>query len=160
MIEVNGSICYSPQPPSAYVRNGIGHGEWVKDIPKWNLAWLSFPALDKYLNSEEAFKEILAQVPSEPFGFVLGTCEHNGPGYLHDMYVALTLPPRKFLLATTDFPWELTKAYKSLGESWVRTVRLRAMGLDAADQIEAAATSAIEKAMGNVIHVRFRDKDG
>lgn len=155
MIVVDGLICYSPEPPRAYTRDSEGHGVWVEDMQQWNLAWLSFPQLDAYVNTEVSIVEIVATIDSETFGTVVGCAHRNADPAFPGLHAALGMAPREFMAATFSGPWENLPAYHVLGESWVTTIRNRIKLAEKVVIANAAAAEAVQRVMGNVVHADF-----
>lgn len=157
MIIVDGEICYSPVPPVAYSRGSAGHGLWSRTLPQWNMAWLSFPQLEDYLDAAIPISQLLDIMPAKHFGSVIGTAAIESDAAFPGLNFALRQPPREFLRLTSDGPWENLPAYSFLGEAWVTTVMQRAQELVGPPELTAQeiAKQAIEQAMGNVIHARF-----
>lgn len=149
------SICFSPNPPGDYTRNGTGHGLWCKSTEEWNLVWLSFPALDLYIETNFGIVPIIGNIDSKLFGSVMALASPALEDELTGLRRALGKGPDAFLAISHGFPWEELAVYEYLGEPWVTTMRQRASY--AADSLKAAqcAEAIIKKVIGNVVHAEF-----
>lgn len=155
MIGIDGQICYSPEPPEAYTRSGLGHGLWPKgDIAMWNMMWLSFPELDGYLNENLTLKHMMDSIDTRKVGMVMSITEPILEHKLIGLRDSLKKMPQHFLVFADTFPWERMYVYKDLGEEWVTMMRRRANLANS----EVLKVNAVEKSFGNVIRGSFGGK--
>jgi hypothetical protein len=165
------SWCYSPAPPEAYTRAGLGHGKWAETLPQWNLAWLSFPALDLYIETSTPLIEIIGSIDSELFGLVVGAADMHSDDLFPGLNSALKQHPRNFAAKVLNGPWEAFDVYDLLGEEWVATMRKRALMAVAAnmaaiegkmafsdDPTVLEAEAVITRVTGNVTYAEFRKR--
>lgn len=126
MIELDERICYSPHPPEAYSRKGVGHGLWCENrLKEWNLLWLSFPDVDGWLNPNAKVFDLIDRINPTHWGSVasigVGTWDEVFPG----LSAALRKPPREFLHLLLGGPYQRLGPYHMMGSSWIDTVRAR-----------------------------------
>jgi hypothetical protein len=123
MILVGNHICYSPYPPQRYLFDGLGHGNLFKDrLGAWNLAWLSFPVLDRYLEPYQA--GAIAAIGNELGKLpMLLTTYHRGE--IPELPYWLTLEPGEFLEEFEYSGWEYTHAGRFFGPTWLDMLRSR-----------------------------------
>lgn len=117
-------MCYSPLPPSAYSRNGIGHGLWIMhhQMPKWNMLWASFPALDLYLDPDVSLSAIISELDPKAWGYVAATANEDT---LPALWESLKGPPEGFMQTLLGFNYEILPAFQFLGPEWIDTVAMR-----------------------------------
>lgn len=166
-------ILYSPYPPLHYTVQSkigpVGHGKWVEgDITKWNLAWLSIPELDNYVNNCGLHPDqIIKSVDSQMFGSVMATvnpaCEVLWPG----LREALTGSPDEFLKVFRTFNWTDMPPYRE-NNNWpsIMITRLTSIRREEPQPVSDAEQRELMEAterqvIGNVIHATFgRPKTG
>jgi hypothetical protein len=164
MLVIDGQICYSPKPPLAY-GGKKGFASCCTTIQEWNIAWLSFPQLDCYLDNSWGKVEFEGpELTNKDFGGVRALASELTENTKLGLLKQLRLHPREFLNATLEFPWEHHPTYKDFdaihpghGEYWVTTIRRRAMSI-ANEKVDGWPPSAKPAVTGNVIPVNFRRK--
>lgn len=150
MIELDERICYSPQPPEAYARNGVGHGLWCEGrLKEWNICWLSFPAVDSYLNPSSDIQGIVDAVNPAHWGAVMSVGQGTWDKVFPGLSTALRLPPAQFLKHLLDGPYTMIAPYKYMGAEWIATVQERV------EESQPGAFVAAPVAVGNVIYAKF-----
>lgn len=150
MIELDERICYSPQPPEAYSRDGVGHGLWCENkLREWNICWLSFPAVDGWLDPCMKPMAVVESIDATQWGSVAsigqGTWDKLFPG----LSAALRQPPAVFLKHLLDGPYHITAPFKILGDTWIETVQRRV------EESQPGVFVAAPVAVGNVIYAKF-----
>jgi hypothetical protein len=166
MIQLNEGICYSPKPPTDYLRfeffeNGGLAAFFDGDLQMWNLAWLADPEWENWLTVKTHNEAIAAMRAHDPTLIgqvkraltVEDDLEDFGTPTLRSL---LKLPPREFMreLTRKDLmtTLELTANY---GQPLIQTMWSRAR-LSQPITPDAEATQFVERAMGNVIPFRRR----
>jgi len=164
---------YSPYPPLHYtVQSEIGPagpGKWVEgDIPKWNLAWLSIPEIDNYVNNCGMKPgAILKSVDPKMFGTLMATAAAECDFIWVGLRDALTGPPDEFLKVFRTFDWTEMPPYK-VNNNWpsIMITRLTSIRREdprpVSDAEQREPMQATERQVtGNVIHATFgRPKAG
>lgn len=127
MILIDKQICYSPEPPMAYTYRGEGHGRLLHDdILAWNLAWLTCPALDYYLElPPEHGMAMVASNDTSAFGLAAMTVKRAHLTAYPDFPYLLTLLPEDFLNGLLNGPFRKLLIYQTLGPDWIHTVARR-----------------------------------
>lgn len=151
---------YSPYPTEKYaLSHGAGYlnplGESAEDEAIWNLAWLSIPHIDSYLNLAyedfEAYKSLNGDFP-----FMVTTLiveDFRGRPELRQ--ILTTLSPAEFLKVLTPKFYTSLHSYKRSGDDWLTTVRCRAEVAQARIDIEQLAAKA-----ENIMVVDFKLHNG
>lgn len=126
MILVGSHTCYSPYPPLRYSFNGNGHGQlFHNQVPIWNLAWLSCPDLDGYLQPYQAGAIGRITNGLQWLPLVLATARNCHRDHFPELHYLLTLEPDDFLYGFEDGPWQQTTAGRVIGERWIPVLRQR-----------------------------------
>lgn len=150
MIELDERICYSPRPPEAYSRGGVGHGLWCENrLTEWNVCWVSFPAVDQYLNPSADLRGIVDSINPQHWGAVLSIGQGTWDGVFPGLRGALRQPPAVFLKHLLEGPFHLIAPYKILGDTWIATVQARV------EESQPGAFVAAPVTVGNVIYAKF-----
>lgn len=127
MILINKHICYSPEPPMAYTYRGVGHGQLLYgDLPAWNMAWLTCPPLDYYLETppEHGMAKVASHEMPE-FGLAAMTVKRASYTVYPELPYLLTLDPGDFLRALLDGPFRKLLIYQTIGPDWIATMAKR-----------------------------------
>ncbi len=151
---------YSPYPAENYAlshRNGYLNplGESAEDEAIWNLAWLSIPHIDSYLNlAYEDFEAYRSLNVDFRFAVKIHIVEDlRSRPELRQMLT--TLSPAEFLKVLTPKFYTSLHSYKHGGDDWLTTVRCRAEAAQARLDIEQLAAKA-----ENVMIVDFKLRNG
>ncbi len=151
---------YSPYPADNYsLTTGTNYlsplDESDKDEAIWNLAWLSIPHIDSYLDL--AYKDFKAYKSlNEDFPFhvkVRVDAELKSRPELRQ--ILTTLSPAEFLKVLTPKFYTSLHLYKRGGDDWLTTVRCRAEAAQARLDTEQLAAKA-----ENVMVVDFKLRNG
>ena len=98
MIPTDRGYIYSPKHYKEYVRSEAGIGVWfLHDIAKWNIAWLSVPAIDLYLDMNLTHEDIMKEIDPRYLGTVTALADESFETKLPGLRSSLLGHPRKFL---------------------------------------------------------------
>ena len=152
---------YSPYPAENYALSTTNSGylsplgESAEDEAIWNLAWLSIPHFDSYLNlAYEDFDALKSLNVDFPFIVKIDIdAELKSRPELRQ--ILTTLSPAEFLKVLTPKFYTGLHLYKRGGDDWLTTVRYRAEAAQARIDIEQLAAKA-----ENVMVVDFKLRNG
>lgn len=132
MISDKESLLYSPHEPGAYTRvgsDGLAYGigrelSFEGRRAWWNLYWLSDPAVDCFLDDEEAWAKSAEGVSHE----MLTACAKAAKQKLGKVMLGSllhTLKPTELIQRVKDNPHTHLAPYKLAGKTWLKTIEER-----------------------------------
>lgn len=167
MIELPEGICYSPYPPKAYLPRDTTHvffAKYAKDLPTWNILWLTQPALDTCPTLDKNKWSLWGAVTKEMEPGRAGRMSASltlddadvPPGMALRHF--LTLPPLDFLKRLKQREWWNIPVFDE--PEVLGMVEARAhlsAGLEYVDSVaDVAPKSAAVDVVGNVAYAEFR----
>lgn|SRR3990167_4072703 len=159
MIPTTRGFIYSPKHFTEYSKDKDGKpdgiGMWMMDdIAAWNLAWLSFPALDLYLDPAVTHDEIMAEIPVPMLGYVTGLVGKDTVKAYPELRTALFAHPSRLKPVLDSIDLLQTLAGKTGGTEWVATIYQRLGELVG----ETLTQPIVHRVQGNVVYPDFAAK--
>lgn len=150
MLEIEGQLCYSPQPPHRYGRGPLGHGPFCQgDIQVWNIIWLSCPAVDRYLEPKANAWEIAKVIPSYVLADATAALRgQNCVRLFPNLREALRMPPIQFIQEVQVMRYQLMPMYLS-DPQWITTIQARA--LQAQGNLQQSSWDATKKLLDGIL---------
>lgn len=131
---------YSPRPMGDYrtERSGDSPANYIDNEAQWNLIWLSYPEVDRFLGLKKGNGNFI------PKSSACGNVLRKHP----DLVEAMELGPAHFVHYVKNHPKLKSMAlYRRHGEAWLRTMSARASRHDGGPP-QTTAT-------GNVVYASF-----
>lgn len=150
MLDINGELCYSPQPPHKYGKGPLGHGPFAQgDLQMWNLMWISTDQVDLYLLPKANAWEIAKSIPSYILADAMAALRgQNCLRLFPNLRDSLRMPPLQFVEEIYGMKYQFMPMYLS-SPTWLTTIQARA--IEASGDSPLRAWEATNKLLDGIL---------